>query len=939
MSAWKETISNVGLRALGLGSPVISGGWFKDNPTTTSPDAFTITIDSGAWLAPSAGILCAASDAGCLVLPNGVIPQPATPIFRIAPHTHLRLARLLAEAIEQQHVDPPVRPVPCYFVYDGGSPQQVRDCVAGDDLEFNSGTLSIHDAAGIPIPLQVVASEFLALMKRWSALEARPLGQVPTKPEDLPLTKLVPTTANQDIYLHCVDLHGFPAVNAATLASGLTTVDNTIGLFRASPGASLVAASSQVRLGKGTQGKLAASLTVPALAPELKVDGLRIVVQDVEDFLIGTTAATPEPTSSPRPVVRHDESVDWCWNGQAVMGEANRILTASGASRQIVVAPEIRGDFVVPASGSAADSQWPNFPIPAVFSDSDLNLTALRDKLTIEAAFQADSSQAVTKDVILTVRGLPLHVAVRVYHRVFSEDAVETRGDGASGLVVEDPNDQTKTVAVLWLKDPLQLDSAPDQSTSYLLIFDLRVTTREASPRTRLYGALEVSVGTAGVPALPASGTNPFQNASFVRSSAPNDQLGTKANSAGESLAIQRGIPRMVRRESIVVAQDQSSKKWSGLLTGTRLVPEALNSLHSLGSPGGHAGPEYDCVGLTSHGGPLTYDLARAALRRAVPYKDRLGVLESSDWAPTAQPGTNGQVSAAVLQTVGALSKVLTDTTAVQAWVDVQINQTLINNGQDPFASKPNKQEVRQEHDLEYRIYQNGRHDAFWALNSRIQNARRMIYIDGLGFGHTGYSTGIMQDLWALLDQRMTNVPTLNLILCLTKHADYTKAYSSWQEAEEGLRWSAIDELQRHHPDRVLAYHPMAFAGRPLSLLTNLIVIDDVWAMLGTSSFRRRGLGFDGGCDVVYTGYDIQDSVSSLAADLRRKRLATHLGLQPPGGGEISLTNWVRIQSMEGSYHAIRDLLNAGGGSGIEPLARPKSSFIGLMTSISDPED
>src|SRR6266487_913970 len=47
--------------------------------------------------------------------------------------------------------------------------------------------------------------------------------------------------------------------------------------------------------------------------------------------------------------------------------------------------------------------------------------------------------------------------------------------------------------------------------------------------------------------------------------------------------------------------------------------------------------------------------------------------------------------------------------------------------------------------------------------------------------------------------------------------------------------------------ERVVAFHPVGFPGRPSRLESSVVIVDDVWAMVGSSTFRRRGLTFDGG--------------------------------------------------------------------------------------------
>ncbi|OYW19155.1 MAG: hypothetical protein B7Z52_03970 [Burkholderiales bacterium 12-64-5] len=302
------------------------------------------------------------------------------------------------------------------------------------------------------------------------------------------------------------------------------------------------------------------------------------------------------------------------------------------------------------------------------------------------------------------------------------------------------------------------------------------------------------------------------------------------------------------------------------------------------------------------------------------------------------------------MQSIGKLS-LIADVDGMEQFVRVKFDRELLKLNQqalDPFDGKTNKDELRKEHDREFGIFSSGRRDAYWALRSRIAKARRLIYLDGIGFGQTGYPAdplvastgGLTPDLLEELGDRLDKANDLKVILCLSKFADYSDEYASWRDEEAYLRWKAVTKLRTDsRKDRVLVFHPLAMPGRPLSLLTNLTVIDDVWALIGTSSFRRRGLTYDGGCDVVLSDNDIEAAGSKRVAELRRMRVGGHLGLLPQSQSAWPPANWIRIQSMEGTFQAVSDLLRAGGGGLIEPLAEPRRYSFGITPSLIDPED
>jgi hypothetical protein len=143
----------------------------------------------------------------------------------------------------------------------------------------------------------------------------------------------------------------------------------------------------------------------------------------------------------------------------------------------------------------------------------------------------------------------------------------------------------------------------------------------------------------------------------------------------------------------------------------------------------------------------------------------------------------------------------------------------------------------------------------------------------------------------------------------------------------------------------VVVFHPIGFPGRPLRLMTNVVVVDDVWALIGSSTIRRRGMTFDGGVDVALFDRTIRDGHGAAIRDLRRRLMAAHLGVKPPATGEVPHANWVQLNDGPSAFRAIKQLLDQGGAGMIEPLwdghipgvtPIPSSSF--PSDNVADPE-
>jgi hypothetical protein len=94
------------------------------------------------------------------------------------------------------------------------------------------------------------------------------------------------------------------------------------------------------------------------------------------------------------------------------------------------------------------------------------------------------------------------------------------------------------------------------------------------------------------------------------------------------------------------------------------------------------------------------------------------------------------------------------------------------------------------------------------------------------------------------------------------------------------------------------------------------VIIDDSWALVGSSTFRRRGLTFDGGYYVALADTQLERGGSAAIAGFRRALIANRLGL-PNGPNNASS---VRLRDGVESFYVIREALLSGGLGKIERL-------------------
>jgi len=920
MSALESLFTNLGLKSLGIASPAISAQWCAAGVVLSAnagnPFVLENTAQAPAWMAPMAGFLFSGDGAERLVAADGSFPAAAAKppaVFRLSPQTYLRLARLFALFIDNPS-SAPVRPVPYFFVYSNAvipATDPSGDYDPDTSLKVQGGQLTLHDQNGLPIDPVFVAAAFNALLNKFADLEGRDILAQTTAESKRQIKSIGDLGAGVTPRLvHFAGPHGQPVANADTMVDGIAPVKAALGLYSVNTGVTTLqrksAASADIRFGMGTTGTLSNTVTLPGPASgvTLSRDFFRIMLVDCKTFLLGDVDAT-----EPAALIRHAEQIDFSWNGQAAMGAANAML-AGTPTPSMVVAPEIHNDFTVPADGSA-QSQWPNFGGPGNPAKIPANL---RDALAPSAGFLTNSA-----DVALTLHGLAVGAAVRVYNRVFGDDAVEKRGDGAGAIV------DSSGTATFILTDPLGLEKAkPQQGVQYTLHVDVRVTHNLSD--TRLYGNIACLISSSGAQPQTTPQSNLFFSAGKL-AYAPSDLIGIQppAVTLPPKMRASDQLPGMVRRESVVASK--LGAIWQAQLSGARLVPAARNSLQRLGSPGCAGGPEYDTVALQTKGGRLAYDLAVAAFRQTTVWNNAgKDEFKTAVWDPPAV-ASGGAISGAVLQTIGELANIL------PVPGDLGIMFGLVKANQSTESAR-----VQDEIKRQFGTFQKGRRDALRTLKPRIAEARELIYIEGPAFGRTGYKDGVIPDLVNLLIQRLAKAPGLRVIVCVPKEPEYAKGFTEFQKQETHQRWAAVDALRGAAKDRVLAFHPLALPGRSLQLLTNIIVIDDVWAMAGTSNWRRRGLTFDGGLDLVFFDNKIAAGRSGQVADLRRQRMSFHLGVSAPAQGVIADADWVRVAEPTSAFWAFFELLQAGGAGKIEELETQNTTLATLTPAFLDPD-
>jgi hypothetical protein len=199
-------------------------------------------------------------------------------------------------------------------------------------------------------------------------------------------------------------------------------------------------------------------------------------------------------------------------------------------------------------------------------------------------------------------------------------------------------------------------------------------------------------------------------------------------------------------------------------------------------------------------------------------------------------------------------------------------------------------------------------------LQSAIQSARHLIYIETPGFCSTPAdpTKKYAVDIIAALHTQLTNRPGLRVIICVPKVPDFAPGYEGMATYEVQNRLTIVQGsaplIDPMPPNQFIAFNPVGFPGRSSRVETNVVIVDDVWAMIGGASIRGRGLRMDGSSDLVVTDTLIENGRSAAIRDYRRGLMANRLGLT----ADSTEPSYVALSEAATSFQLVKDALDLG---------------------------
>jgi len=681
----------------------------------------------------------------------------------------------------------------------------------------------------------------------------------------------------------------------------------------------------------------------------------------------------PATQSQGPPDVRINENPTLLTSGNDVLGSIQAALGSSANPTLAVAQALDGAFTLPASAGTAAHwPKFPTgvtvdaaTDTPPVTLPASLTITA--------AYVNVAATDFTKADVVLTLSGWPTVAAnawVRIYTRLFGVNAVEQRGDGQGRLV---PSAGTLGIYLtdpLGLRQPGLNPGqilVPQDAT---LNFDMALVLPNGN--ARIYGGLaaKIAAGPTTPPTL-TLGTNPttasgclqgVSNAGVLglgqpaTGSPPTSLLGWVEALTGEGNPRDASrFPTMARRELLVAGF--ASSKWSGVIGGGRIAHETVSDQSRIGAPASLGGRETTVTGAATSGGRLAYDIARHALRRAQNVVERVITLAGSAWSLPAEPtavtvgqqasGASGTFAGAALQNIAPYceSPEIHDVLASHPNLIDQAIDWIINNTTILPDALPDRQDIvnalnslkanppagtptptntaliiAAELIRELSSSAFGRRESQWALANAITTARHFIYIETPGFGSTVDSSQTSPppyalDLIAKLAAQLQNRPGLRLMICCPKYPDFAPGYEGMASYEVQDRYNVVlgnpvEGVASQLPTaQTVAFHPIGFPGRYSRIETNLVIVDDCWMLIGGSTFRRRGLTFDGSSDLVLTDTQVENGRSPTIRDFRRALLAARLGIPT----DQEHPSYVQLFDGQRAFSLIRQTLQGGG--------------------------
>jgi len=889
---------------------------------------------------------------------DGIPLSGGCSVFRLHPQAILRLRTLVAQRYAGAG-QPQVFPIPWAMVLRGVEGFETARWFEPDEDMAAGGTISFHDGRGLIIDPIYVAAIFADLQTFLPGLTGRNMGGTAAGPGGVGSIAALATGT----LVHCLNLHGDiyrPALPAATLVTqdaGLTVTGSVpaSGLFTLNAGDGIASAAGdggRLRWGLAPGGVLGSTRLVPPTpAAPLGRRFFQLLVVDTTwallgnrtgSAVLGVAADDGAIPADVQPVVRDNLIINYLVDGPDVLGSASQVLARPDQNMVLAVSPVLDGAMSTPA-GPGPAAHWPQFPAPDSAQGFPNPPQSPADG--IAAAFSG------ANDVVVTIAAdrVPVGAHIRIYPQRFveipaiGEEPSFVRGDGGAALA------QAGLATQILLRNPFNLAAGQPLPSPAELTMDIVVAPRAG--RRKMWAAVVVTVaaGPVAAPADPFGGGNivgamPVMFESVAPAplfgipttvtppgAAPAGVVGLVRALASETSPRQGPrLPTMARFETCIVTgtgPGTGPLQWEAVVTGGRWAPETRSARHVDGNPGNPAGPDNHASGIHVSGA-LAYDVAVHAMRRAQSILPLPGgatpgwlvALDGNNFNPPTDANAALTGVGACLETVAAVTETpelsLFSAPAPGTTVASLLAPVATGLGLTPPAiTIANEARLQREVRREYIVSANGVRDALWSLRRAVHEARELIYIESPQFAHTGAT-----DLVAEIAASMAAHPELRVLICTPRESDFAPSYRGWSRQHFRARGQAVGDLMAVDRERVAAFHPNGLGGRNAAIRSTVVIVDDVYALVGAAHWRRRGMTFDGSVAIASFDRQLEAGYSRGVRAFRRGLMAAKLRVQAPAAGATPSGEWLRLARPASAFELVQNWLAAGGLGIIQPL-------------------
>ena len=163
----------------------------------------------------------------------------------------------------------------------------------------------------------------------------------------------------------------------------------------------------------------------------------------------------------------------------------------------------------------------------------------------------------------------------------------------------------------------------------------------------------------------------------------------------------------------------------------------------------------------------------------------------------------------------------------------------------------------------------NGIREIWATLKNAIRRAKKYVYLEE-------------QYLWykELSDELLTALDRIDhLVIVFTENCEDTAATSGGERQDEcdRARYLFLNPLRTLHPEKLHVF-TLRTHGKPMTVHSKVVIIDDIFAAIGSANMNRRGMTHDTELNAFIVDGQVEEGVRKFARDLRITLWAEHLG-------------------------------------------------------------